>query len=89
VGRHSMDVVARDDPIVADGARLTGAVGAGCEQGKAARARRGVDAIDRRGRDASGARCQWRGVGGREKSGAARRRGADMRARPAQCRAAV
>jgi hypothetical protein len=70
----------RDAPIVADGARR--------EQGKAARARRGMDATDRRSRDSSGARCQRRGVGGREKSGAARRRGADMQARPAQCRAA-
>jgi hypothetical protein len=43
---------------------------------------------DRRGRGASGVRCQWRGAGGREKRGAARRRGADIWAWPAQCRAA-
>jgi hypothetical protein len=36
----------------------------------------------------SGARFLWRGVGGREESEAAWRRGADLRARPAQCRAA-
>jgi hypothetical protein len=36
----------------------------------------------------SGARFLWWGAGGREESEAARRRGADLRARPTQCRAA-
>jgi hypothetical protein len=47
-----------------------------------------MDVTDRRGRGASGVWCQWRGAGGREKRGAARRRGTDIWAWPAQCRAA-
>jgi hypothetical protein len=65
-----------------------GAVGAGREQGKATRVRRGVDATDRRGQGASGAWCQRWGAGGREKSRATQWQGTDMRARPAQCRVA-
>jgi hypothetical protein len=50
--------------------------------------RRVRDVTHRRGRGVSGARCQQQGAGGREKSNAAQRRGANMRVRPAQCRVA-
>jgi hypothetical protein len=43
--------------IAAGGAHLMGMVGAGHEQRKVARVRRGVDTIDRCGQGASGARC--------------------------------
>jgi hypothetical protein len=51
VGRHGTDVAA---PGCSDSsAHLAGTAGAGREQGKAARARRGVDTTDRRGWGAS------------------------------------
>jgi hypothetical protein len=78
----------RAAPTAAGGACVTGVIAVGREQGKVVRARRSGDATDRRGQGTSGARCQWRGAGGRERSGAARRQGADMRAWPAQCRVA-
>jgi hypothetical protein len=46
-------------------------------------------ATDRWGRAITGPGGQRRGAGGREKSETARRRGADRRARPAQCRGLV
>jgi hypothetical protein len=61
---------------VAGGTCLVGAARAGLKHGKVVRARRGVDATNRRG------------AGGRGESGAVQRRGANMQARPAQCRAA-
>jgi hypothetical protein len=78
----------RAAPTAAGGACVTGVIAVGREQGKVVRARRSGDATDRRGQGTSGARCQWRGAGGRERSGAARRQGADMRAWPAQCQVA-
>jgi hypothetical protein len=54
----------------------------------AGRGRRGA-AADRWGRAATGPGGQRWGVGGREKTEAARRRGTDRQARPVQCRGAV
>jgi hypothetical protein len=79
----------------APGATVGSAVRPGTAPGHQARAvalsrNRGErwGAADRWGRDELRAQCQGQGAGGRGVSDAARRRGADRRARPAQCRAA-
>jgi hypothetical protein len=83
MGWHGMDAAAPDcfDSSGRCTPRVHGESGPRIGEG-------GMNATDRRGRGASGARCQWQGVGGRQKRGAARRWGTDMRAWPAQCRAA-
>jgi hypothetical protein len=80
----------RQHGAASDGPRLSGTGGGAVAQPRRAIGcgRRGAGGTDRWGRDESRAWCQRWGTGGRGVSEAAQWRGADRRARLAQCRAA-